>query len=259
MKILIACVTPDHLLLDSALNIGPLTSYWELHKFKDCWNKSIRSSKILTFLYQKFSNFFISERSMSGPRLGALSNNMWSGVSTVPFAASQIDQSVRDQKKNNNKKEMIKMSKRRYNLASQKCTKDLPMSLKNPRTAAITARRFFLKLLVVCPRPLSLDTSPSSSSSSSSSSLILPAESNSLISGLNATLCLVTGPRPPAARNRVDFRDSSFAGGERAAKKRVFENEECEKEEWRGTETGSSYEGSNDVLRLLTAGLSSSS
>jgi hypothetical protein len=27
---------PDHLLLDSAPNIGPLISHWELHKFKNC-------------------------------------------------------------------------------------------------------------------------------------------------------------------------------------------------------------------------------
>ncbi len=28
--------TPDHLLLDSAPNIGPLISRWELDKFKNC-------------------------------------------------------------------------------------------------------------------------------------------------------------------------------------------------------------------------------
>ncbi len=68
----------NHILLDSALNIGPLIACWELDKFKNCWNKSFRTSKILTLLYQQFSNLLISQY-MSGPRLGALSNNRWSG------------------------------------------------------------------------------------------------------------------------------------------------------------------------------------
>jgi hypothetical protein len=68
-------VPPDHLLLDRSPNIGPLMSRWELDKFKNCWNKSFRSSRILTLLYQQFSNLLISQRNMSGPWLGALSNN----------------------------------------------------------------------------------------------------------------------------------------------------------------------------------------
>jgi hypothetical protein len=72
-------VPHDHLLLDSASDIGPPISRWELDKFKNCWNKSFRSSKILTLLYQQFSNLSISQRDMSGPRLGALSKNRWSG------------------------------------------------------------------------------------------------------------------------------------------------------------------------------------
>ncbi len=59
--------------------IGPLISRWELDKFKNCWNKSFRTSKILKLLYQQFSNLSISQRDMSGPRLGSLSNNRWSG------------------------------------------------------------------------------------------------------------------------------------------------------------------------------------
>ncbi len=75
---------PDDLLLDSATNLGPLISLWELDKFKNYWNKSFRTSKILTLLYQQFSNLLISQRYMSGPRLGALSNNRWSeGIETV--------------------------------------------------------------------------------------------------------------------------------------------------------------------------------
>ncbi len=74
-------VPPGHLLLDSVPKIGPLISRWELDKFKNCWNKSFRTSKILTLLYQQFSNLSISQWYMNGPRLGALSNNRWSGGS----------------------------------------------------------------------------------------------------------------------------------------------------------------------------------
>jgi hypothetical protein len=70
---------PNHQLLDRSPNIGPLISRWELDKFKNCQSKSFRTSKILTLLYQQFSNLLISKRDMSGPRLGALSNNRWSG------------------------------------------------------------------------------------------------------------------------------------------------------------------------------------
>jgi hypothetical protein len=68
-------VPPDHLFLDSVPNIGPLIPHWELDILKNCRNKSFRTFKILTLLYQQFSNWLISQRDMSGPRLGALSNN----------------------------------------------------------------------------------------------------------------------------------------------------------------------------------------
>ncbi len=68
----------DHILLDRSPIIGPLISRWELDKFKNGWNKSFRTSKILTLLYQQFSNLLIFQRYMSGPRLGAPSNNRWS-------------------------------------------------------------------------------------------------------------------------------------------------------------------------------------
>ncbi len=74
---------PDHLLLDKSPKIGPLVSCPELDELKNCWNKSFRTSKILTLLYQQFSNLLISQRDMSGPRLGALSNNRWSGDNFV--------------------------------------------------------------------------------------------------------------------------------------------------------------------------------
>jgi hypothetical protein len=70
---------PDHILLDRAPNLGPLISRLELDKFKNFWNKSFRIYKILTLLYKQFSNLFISQWDMSGARLGALSNNRWSG------------------------------------------------------------------------------------------------------------------------------------------------------------------------------------
>ncbi len=76
-----AMLPSDHRLLDRSPNIGSLISRWELDKFKNCWNKSFRTSKILTPLDHQYSNLLIFQRDMSGPRLGALSKNMWSGVS----------------------------------------------------------------------------------------------------------------------------------------------------------------------------------
>jgi hypothetical protein len=70
-ELLIYC-TPDYLLLDRSPNIGPLISRWELDKLKNCWNKSFRTSKILTILYQQFLNLLISQRDKSGSRLGAV-------------------------------------------------------------------------------------------------------------------------------------------------------------------------------------------
>ncbi len=50
-------VPPDYLLLDRSPNIGPLISHrWERDKFRICWNKSFRTPRILTLLYQQFSN-----------------------------------------------------------------------------------------------------------------------------------------------------------------------------------------------------------
>jgi hypothetical protein len=71
--------TPDHLLLDGSPNIGPIIYRWEPDKFKNCWNKNFRTSKIMTLSYQQYSKLSISQRDMSGPRFGARSNNRWSG------------------------------------------------------------------------------------------------------------------------------------------------------------------------------------
>ncbi len=80
---LVGGVPRNHLLLDRSPNIGPLISRCELDKFKNCWNKSFRTSKILTLLYQQFSNLLISQQDMSDPRLGAPSNNRWSGLAYI--------------------------------------------------------------------------------------------------------------------------------------------------------------------------------
>ncbi len=92
-------VPRDHLLWDRSPNIGPLISRWELENFKNCWNQRFKTPKILTLLYQQFSNLLISQWDISGPRLGALSNNRWSGVLLlyIPpnhFISSQLPKSV---------------------------------------------------------------------------------------------------------------------------------------------------------------------
>ncbi len=83
-KITIDCVPSDHLLLDSAPNLGPLISRWETNKFENCWYESVRILEVLKLLFQQFLNLSNSQRDMSCPILGALSNNRWSG-STYSF------------------------------------------------------------------------------------------------------------------------------------------------------------------------------
>jgi hypothetical protein len=68
-------IPPDHILLDSAPNIGPLISRWEIIKFENCWYKSVRILEVLKLLFQQFLNLSSSLQDMSGPILGALSNN----------------------------------------------------------------------------------------------------------------------------------------------------------------------------------------
>jgi hypothetical protein len=58
------------LILDHSYLVGNLTN-------SKIAEKSFRTSKILTLLYQQFSNLLISQRDMSGPRLGTLSNIRW--------------------------------------------------------------------------------------------------------------------------------------------------------------------------------------
>jgi hypothetical protein len=68
-------ITPDHLLLDSAPNLGPLIFRWEINRFEDCGYKSVGILEILKLLFQQFLNFSSSQRDTSGPILGDLSNN----------------------------------------------------------------------------------------------------------------------------------------------------------------------------------------
>ncbi len=72
-------VPPDHLFLDSAPNLGPLISHWEINKFENCWYKSVRILEVLKLLIQQFLNLSSSQRDISGPILGALSDIRWSG------------------------------------------------------------------------------------------------------------------------------------------------------------------------------------
>ncbi len=72
-------IHPDHLLLVSAPNLGPIISRWEINEFENCWYKSVRILEVLKLLFQQYLNFSSSQRDMSGPILGVLSDNMWSG------------------------------------------------------------------------------------------------------------------------------------------------------------------------------------
>ncbi len=76
-------VPPDHLLLDSAPNLGPLISRWEVNKFGNCRYKGFRISEVQKLLFQQFLNLPSSQQDLSGPILGDLSNNRRSGGSTV--------------------------------------------------------------------------------------------------------------------------------------------------------------------------------
>jgi hypothetical protein len=76
-------ILPDHLSLDRAPNLGPLISRWEINKFENCCYKSVRISEVLKLLFQQFLNLSSSQKDMSGPIVGDLSNNRWSGVARI--------------------------------------------------------------------------------------------------------------------------------------------------------------------------------
>jgi hypothetical protein len=44
----------DHLWLDSAPNLRPLVSRWEINKFENCWYKNVRILEVLLFKFVKF-------------------------------------------------------------------------------------------------------------------------------------------------------------------------------------------------------------
>jgi hypothetical protein len=64
--------------LNSAPNLGPLISRCDINKFENCWYKSVRIFEVLKLLFQQFLNLSSSQRDISGPILGDLSNNRWS-------------------------------------------------------------------------------------------------------------------------------------------------------------------------------------
>ncbi len=82
LKIFIELPT-DHLLSDSVPNFGPLVSRWEINRFENCWYESVRILEVLKPLFRQFLNWFSSQRDMSGPILGDLSNNRWSGGTSM--------------------------------------------------------------------------------------------------------------------------------------------------------------------------------
>jgi hypothetical protein len=66
-------------ILDSAFNLGPLISHWEINELENCWYKSVRILEVLKLLFQQILNLSSSQWDVSGPILRALSNNRWLG------------------------------------------------------------------------------------------------------------------------------------------------------------------------------------
>ncbi len=58
-------IPPDHLLLDSAPNLGPPISRWEINKFESCWYKSVRILEVLKLLFQQFLDLSSSQQDMN--------------------------------------------------------------------------------------------------------------------------------------------------------------------------------------------------
>ncbi len=70
MIVAVLDLPPNHLFLDSAPNLGPLISSWEINKLENCWYKSVRILEVLKLLFQQFLNMLSSQRDMNGPILG---------------------------------------------------------------------------------------------------------------------------------------------------------------------------------------------
>ncbi len=86
---------PDHLLSDSAPNLGPLICRWEINKFENCWYKSVKMLEVLKLLFQQFLNFSSPQRDMSGPILGALSNDRWLMGALQAFTSRQSSKVIK--------------------------------------------------------------------------------------------------------------------------------------------------------------------
>jgi hypothetical protein len=82
--------THNLLLLNSAPNLGPLLSHWEINKYENCWYKSVRILQVLKLLFQQCFNLSSSQRDMSGPILGDLSNNRWSNDPTIDLWSTWV-------------------------------------------------------------------------------------------------------------------------------------------------------------------------
>jgi hypothetical protein len=76
MAFMISKVPPDHLLLDSAPNLGSLLGNWHA---ENCCPKSVGILEVLKLLFRQFLNMSGFQWDMSGAILGNLSNKRWSG------------------------------------------------------------------------------------------------------------------------------------------------------------------------------------
>ncbi len=72
-------VPPDHLLLDSFPNLGPLVSRWEINKFKKLPIQKCHDFRRSKAFVPAIFNLSCSQGDVSGPILGDLSSNRWLG------------------------------------------------------------------------------------------------------------------------------------------------------------------------------------
>ncbi len=61
---------PDHLLLDSAPNLGQLITRWEINKFENCLYKSVMILEVPKLLFEQSLSLSSCQRDMSGPIIG---------------------------------------------------------------------------------------------------------------------------------------------------------------------------------------------
>ncbi len=75
----------DHQLLDSAPNLESLISRWEINKSENSSYKSVRIIEVPKLLFEQFLNLSSSQRDMSGPILGDLSNDRFRVLEFIYF------------------------------------------------------------------------------------------------------------------------------------------------------------------------------